>query len=150
MNDHRRFAIVSVLSLVVASLIATGCSNPREDVRVTLCKDIVLTQVGASASLNGTNTETKGYEYAAVRVRFSSQGRDAQAVCYYNHDAVEDTALELSDPLAAYSTSPFEVVVDGQRLSKPGLAEAVKQAILKQGRQFADRAKQGIDNAIQR
>jgi hypothetical protein len=98
----------------------------------------------------GTDTQTKGHEHAAVRVRFSTRGREARAVCYYDHDAVDDTALHLSDPLSAYATSPHEVAIDGQKLSRSSLAEAVKQAMLKQGREFVDRAKKGIENALQR
>lgn len=128
-------------------LLATGCSNPREDVRVTLCKDIVLTRMGASTNLTGADARTKGYEHAAVSVRFSSQGRDAEAVCYYNHNSVDDTAIELSDPLAAYATSPFKVTIDGQRLTRSAMAESVKQAMLKQGREFVDRAKREVEQA---
>jgi hypothetical protein len=146
----RRTGLSLAMSLLISTVFVAGCSNPREDVRVTLCKDIVRTQVGSSTVLQGADTQTKGYEYAAVRVRFSSQGRDAQAVCYYSHDAGDDTALNLSDPLSAYATSPFEVNIDGQKLNKPGLAEAIKQAMLKQGRDFVDAAKQGIQEAIQR
>jgi hypothetical protein len=145
----RRFA-PALLTLAAAGLLVSGCSAPGEDVRVTLCKDIVLTETGSGTAIQGADTETRGYEYAAVRVRFSSQGRDGQAVCYYDYNAVEDTAIELSDPLAAYATSPFEVVIDGRKLTRSGLANAVKEAMLKQGRELLDQAKQGIQDAIQR
>jgi hypothetical protein len=150
MGNLRPFAAIPTLCLISAALVVASCSNPQEDVRVTLCKDIVSTQGGPSVALVGTDTQTKGHEHAAVRVRFSTQGREALAVCYYDYDAVDDTALHLSDPLSAYATSPYEVVIDGKKLSRPGLAEAVKQAMLKQGREFVDRAKKGIDNALQR
>lgn len=150
MGNPRPFAAVVVFCLIWAALMATSCSKPREDVRVTLCKEIVLTKLGSSTTLVGTDTQTKGHEHAAIRVRFSTQGRDALAVCYYDYDAVDDTALHLSDPLSAYATSPSEVAIDGQKLSRPDLAEAVKRAMLKQGREFVDRAKKGIENALQR
>lgn len=150
MRSCRRFAFAPVLSVLAAVLVATGCSNPREDVRVTLCKDIVTVQLGPSVNLQGADTQTKGYEYAAVRVRYAAQSGEGQAVCYFNYNEVEDTALTLSDPLSAYATSPFEVTIGGQKLSRPGLAEAVKQAMLKQGREFVDRAKKGIEDAVQR
>lgn len=138
------------LSLVAFVLATTGCSNPQEDVRVTLCKDIVSGQVGSSALVTRTETKTKGYEYASVRVIFSDQGRDGQAICYYDYKALDDTADMLADPLSAYATSPFEVRMDGKKLSKPALAEAIKQAMLGQGRELLDRAKKGIENAITR
>jgi len=136
--------------LTWAALLIAGCSNPSEDVRVTLCKDIVSTERGSSVRILGAETRTKGHEHAAVSVRFSTEGGEAQAVCYYDYDAVDDTALQLSDPLSAYATSPFEVVIDGKKLSRSGLAEAVKQAMLKQGRELVDRAKKGIEGALQR
>jgi hypothetical protein len=56
----------------------------------------------------------------------------------------------LSDPLSGFATSPSEAVIDGRKLSRSGLAEAVKQAMLKQGGEFVDRAKKGMENALQR
>ena len=150
MGNLGSFPTIPTLCLIAATIVAASCSNPQEDVRVTLCKDIVSTQVTPSVTFIGEDTQTKGHEHAAVRVRFSAQGREARAVCYYDHDAVDDTALHLSDPLSAYATSPFKVVIDGQIFSGPSLAEAVKQAMLKQGREFVDRAKKGIENALRR
>jgi hypothetical protein len=100
--------------------------------------------------VDGTETETKGYEHAVVRVHFSDQGHRAQAECYYDHNAVDDTAEMLSDPLSAYATSPFEVTIGAKKLSGPDLAAAVKQAMLKQGKDLVDRAKKGVENVIQR
>lgn len=150
MTSFRPFAIVPTLGIVTAALVATGCSDPREDVRVTLCKDIVSLQVGPTASVTSTETKTRGYEHASVRVRYSDQDRDAQAVCYYDYKAVDDTADMLADPLSAYATSPVEVSIAGQTLSRPALAEAIKQAMSKQGSELLDPAKKGIENAVQR
>jgi hypothetical protein len=144
MTDLRRFAPSFLPALVASGLLVASCSSPTEDVRITLCKDIVRTQTGSGTAIQGADAQTKGYEYAAVRVRFSSDGRDAQAVCYYNYNAVEDTAMQLADPLSAYATSPYEVVIDGQQLSRSQLAGAVKDAMLKQGREFVDRAKERL------
>jgi hypothetical protein len=141
MTCSHRFPAKSLLTLFAAGLLVSACSSPREDVRITLCKDIVLTQSGSGTAIQNADAQTKGYEHAAVRVWFSSQGRDAQAACYFDYNAVDDTALHLSDPLSAYSTSPFEVVIDGQKLSRAELAGAIKQAMVKQGRELLDRAK---------
>ena len=141
MTPFRRLAPSLLPAVVSAGLLVAGCSNPTEDVRVTLCKDIVRTQTGSGTTIQGADAQAKGHEYAAVRVRFSSQGRDTQAVCYYNYNAVDDTAMQLADPLSAYATSPYEVVIDGQKLSRSQLAGAVKDAMLLQGRELVDRAK---------
>jgi hypothetical protein len=128
----------------VSLLVLAGCANPREDVRVTLCKDMISTQLGAGDSLEwrAVETKTRGREYAMVRVRFSGPRGDGEASCYYDYDAVDDTALTLSDPLSAYSTSPSKMTLNGQTLSRPALARAVKEAMLKQG--------QGLMNGIKR
>jgi hypothetical protein len=119
-----------------ASLAILGCSGPGEDVRVTLCKDMVSTRLGPAQSPTWTDvrTETRGYEHAAVRLRFSTGAGDGEASCFYDYNAVEDTALALADPLSAYATSPSKMTLNGETLSKSQLADAVKKAMLKQGR----------------
>lgn len=146
----RPLTATPTLIATIATLMVPGCSDPREDVRVTLCKDIVSVRIGPSAVVGTTETNTKGYENASVRVHYTDRAREARAVCYYDYKAVDDTADMLADPLSAYATSPFEVDIDGQKLSKFALAEAIKQAMLKQGSELIDRAKQGIEDAVQR
>lgn len=150
MSELRGSTVLFPVVFLSVGLLVSGCSSPTEDVRVTLCKNIVLKETGPSATIKGADTETKGYEHAAVRVRYSSQGRDGEAVCYYEYNAQENTALQLSDPLSAYATSPFEVKIDGKTLTRPGLASAVKGAVTQQGKEWIERAKQGIQDAIAR
>jgi hypothetical protein len=150
MKRFRPFAVIRDLGLMAAALITPGCSDTGEDVRVTLCKDIVSVRFGTSVAINGADTQIKGYEHAAIKVFFSHQGREGKAVCYYDHKAVDETADLIGNPLNAYATSPYEVTIDGQRLSKPDLAEAIKQAMLKQGKAVLERAKKGIEDAVQR
>jgi hypothetical protein len=122
----------------------SGCSGPREDVRVTLCKDMVSTQLATGTppiTWTETKTETRGYQYAAVRLRFSTSGQNGHAICYYDYDANDDTAVTLADPISAYSTSPSKMTLNGRTLSRSDLARAVKDAMLKQGRQFIDGAR---------
>jgi hypothetical protein len=141
-----RFAIALVF--LASLLVVAGCSNPHEDVRVTLCKHMVLTQIdqGASAlTWTGIETETRGHEYAAVRLRFSASDRSGEAACYYNYDAVDETALTVANPIAAYSTSPSRMSLNGRTLSKSALAQAVKKAMLKQGKDLVERARKQLE-----
>ena len=135
------------LFMLAAALTLAGCSGSGEDVRVTLCKDLVAVQLGDSASRNWTQTatETRGYEYAAVKLRWSGPDSDGSATCYYDYNAVEDTAMALSDPLSSYAASPSKMVLNAKTLSKPALAEAVKQAMLKQGRSLVDGIKKTLN-----
>lgn len=135
-------ALATVTAAITVGTALTACSGAGEDVRVTLCKDIVAVQLGPAQSLQWTEaaTETRGYQHAAVRLRWSGAGGDGSAVCFYDYNAVEDTAMALSDPLSSYSASPSKMVLNGQTLSKPALAEAIKQAMLKQGRSLVEAA----------
>jgi hypothetical protein len=135
------------LFVLAAALTLAGCSGAGEDVRVTLCKDLVAVQLGDSAARNWTQTatETRGYEYAAVKLRWSAAEGDGSATCYYDYNAVEDTAMALSAPLSSYAASPSKMVLNAKTLSKPALAEAVKQAMLKQGRSLVDGIKKSLN-----
>jgi hypothetical protein len=115
-------------------LLAAGCSGAGEDVRVRLCKDIVAVHAGARPIFETPETHTRGYQGAEIRLRYRIGERPGRAVCVYAHDAVEDTADQLANPLNAYATSPERVRISGEELSRPALAEVVKQALLKQGR----------------
>ena len=82
-----------------------------------------------------------------VRVSYATRDGDREAACYFKHDSVEDTALELANPLEAYATSPYRMTIDGRTLSRLELAETVKKAMVGQGKELLDRALQGIEDA---
>jgi len=143
----KRHRPLSIIAASLATALTAGCSNPGEDVRVTLCKDMTLVQLGAGANPNWTQatTETPGYEDAVVRLRWSNAGDDGQARCYYPYNAVEDTAQQIADPLTAYATSPSKMTINGRTLSGQALADVVAQAMQHQGKQLLDSAKKLIE-----
>ncbi|WP_295883679.1 hypothetical protein [uncultured Thiohalocapsa sp.] len=128
------------VAILLATLLALGCSGAGEDVRVTLCKDIVAVRTGAEPVFEPADVRTRGYQGAEVRLAYQVGESPGRATCFYAHDAVEDTADQLANPLNAYATSPERVVITGETLSRPALAEAVKQAMLKQGRHLVEQA----------
>lgn len=132
-------ARLTAILLAAAALIS--CANPREDVRLTLCKDMVTVELGAEPSWQGSEVRLRGYEGAAVTVRFATKDGVQSAVCDYEYDAVDDTAITLATPIEAYSTSPSRMTLDGRRLTGADLARAVKRAMQKQGREFMERAR---------
>lgn len=136
-----------LLAAVAAALILSACSGAGEDVRVTLCKDMVRVQNGGSGGLNWTQAaaETRGYDGAVVKLRWSGSDGDGTAVCTYSYNAVEHTAMALGDPLSSYSASPSKMVLNGQTLSKSALAETIKQAMLKQGRSLVNSVKNAVN-----
>lgn len=128
---------------LLGSMLAAGCSGSREDVRISFCKQLVMTQVDQPGSVRWTRVETdpQGYSGLSVVLGFEAggAGQPRQAVCHYRYNAVDDTALLLSDPLSAYATSPETMTIDGDRLAQPALAKAVKDAMLQQGKALIDR-----------
>lgn len=149
MAESTPVSLMTPLGLSIVALVVAGCANPREDRRVTLCKDIALTQLGSgqAAAVKGSETEIRGREHAAVKVQITIGAGDGQVVCYYKHEAPEENAMTVSDPLSAFATSPYKVTLNGQPLSQPGLSQALKQAMLKQGKEFVDQAKDLGDRA---
>jgi hypothetical protein len=148
-----QLTIQRLLAATAAALILVlnACSGAGEDVRVTLCKDMVRVQTGAGGGLHWTEaaTETRGYDGAVVRLRWSGSGSgsdgNGSAVCTYSYNAVEHTAMTLSDPLSAYSASPSKMALNGTTLSKSALAETIKQAMLRQGRSLVDSVKNAVN-----
>jgi hypothetical protein len=147
-NPVQSIAAIAGIAAVTAALLTAGCGSPGEDVRITLCKDIVAVHTGGPVSISRAEAQTKGYQHAAVRVRYNSGGTDGEAVCYYDYNAVEDTAQTLADPLSAYSTSPTRVTFDGKPLNRAQLADTIKRAMMKQGREAIDRAKDAVQQAV--
>lgn len=151
MTENTTDVLRIIAALLSASALTASCSDSREDVRVSFCKSLVATQVASPSSLRWTGVETRarGHSGLTVVLGFESDGesRSRQATCHYRYNAVEDTALTLSDPLSVYSTSPETMTLDGESLTRPALARAVKQAMISQGKAMIDRAQQGIEDA---
>jgi len=141
----------TLASLLMGSVLASSCSGSGEDVRISFCKQLVMTQVDAPSALRWTRVEThpRGYSGLAVELGFEAQGNARQATCLYRYNAVEDTALTLSDPLSAYATSPETMTIDGEPLSRSNLAGAVKNAMMMQGKAMIDRVQKGIEEAAE-
>ncbi|MBK1703990.1 hypothetical protein CKO40_05385 [Halochromatium glycolicum] len=130
--------------LPIAFLVS--CGNPGEDVRITLCKDLVRGQLGSGATptWSKVTTQTPGYQDAVIQLGWTAPSGNGAARCYYPYNAVDDTAQQLADPLTAYATSPSKVIINGQTLSGSALARAVAEAMRHQGQQLLDSAGQLI------
>lgn len=145
-----------IASLLAAVTMTSGCSGSREDVRISFCKQLVLTQVAVPGSVRWTSVTThpRTHDGLAVVLGFEATdpggaSRSRQASCHYRYNQVDDTALTLADPLSAYATSPESMTIDGAMLPRSVLAEAVKNAVVMQGRAAIDRARQGIEDAAE-
>jgi hypothetical protein len=140
-SKHPHARLLSACAILITAGAAPGCSdNPREDVRLTLCKDMVTVELGSVPSWQGSEVRIRGYQGATVTVRLATAAGDQQASCDYRYDAVDDTALTLANPIEAYSTSPSKMILNGRTIVNPELAQLVKRAMQKQGRELIERA----------
>lgn len=151
MTENTTDVLRIIAALLSASALTASCSDSREDVRVSFCKRLVATQLESPSSVRWTSVETQPRGHSGLSVVLGLESGDPsrtrQASCRYRYNAVDDTAFTLSDPLSAYSTSPETMTIDGETLSRSALAEAVKQAMITQGKAIIDRAGQGIADA---
>lgn len=153
---HRPRHTAAILTALFGGILAlSGCSSPREDVRVTLCKDLVLVLTDGQQPVTWTQTHAnaRGVQGLTVDLTFATAGsadpRATSARCHYRYDARDDTALTLADPMSAYSTSPYRMTLGDREIRNPELAQAIAAAMRKQGREFVDRAREGLDRAAQ-
>lgn len=135
---------ISVSRIRVAAMLCVGlavgaCSGPHEDPRITLCKKLT------SAMKPGQDLEWKEGDYtfnrpafASTNLRFDALDSDRKrsagsAACYYEYEALDDTAVTLADPISAYATLPFAMSVDGRALSDAELLQRVNAEQKRQG-----------------
>ncbi len=125
---------------LLAAVLVAGCGPAGEDVRVSYCKRLLLSQLPALGLAQAghrwisADAEPRGYEHLRVALRLeaaNAQGEmtPAHAVCFYDYDAVDDTAMTLADPLTSYSTSPSRMTVNGRALSRSQLTRAKRDVL---------------------
>jgi len=83
-------------------------------------------------------------EDVPVKLRWSAARGEGSAVCFYDHNAVDDTAMALADPLSSYATSSSKMLLNGNQIAQARLAQAIKQAMLKQGRSLVDDVRNAV------
>ncbi len=135
---------------LASPLLAVACSGPGEDVRVSLCKDIIAVYTGGKPTFERTDVKTPGYQDAQVILAYSTDSARGRGICFYQYNAMEDTADLISDPLRAYSASPSRVVINGEALSHIALARAIGESMMDQGRELLDAATGAAPNPINR
>jgi hypothetical protein len=125
---------------LLAAALVSGCGPAGEDVRIGYCKRLLVSQLpslglsDAGYRWIAADAEPRGYEHLRVALRLEAadaQGEmtPAHGVCFYDYDAVDDTAMTLADPLSAYSTSPSRMTVNGKALSRALLTRAKREAL---------------------
>jgi len=122
----------------------SGCSGPGQDVRVSFCKDMVAAHLNALDSIwwTGQDSRIKRPEFARVDLRFQigdSGGDDRLAACFYEYDTPDENAMTHADPLAAYATTPYRMMVDGRDVPEAEINRLITDVGLLQADEFLKR-----------
>ena len=135
-----RYLPISFTATAAAVLLA-ACSGSTEDVRVTFCKNISSALVPGAESVEWTGNENtfRRPEYATATLTFdvvddNGTRKSMRTACYFEYDAIEDTAQHLADPFSAYSTLAFAMSVDGRSLSDAELVRLRNDEQIRLGR----------------
>lgn len=146
----------TLLGTAVAALagVLTGCSGSTEDVRVSLCKNLASALNPGAAAIEWTGGENRFYrpEYAVTGLTFEvtdSGGKKTPmtAECHFEYEALDDTAITLSQPLSAYASLPFAMVYNGRRFGGRELLDLVNAEQRRLGRAAVDTLERGARQA---
>ena len=132
-------SILKVTSVAIAAAVLAGCSGSTEDVRVTLCKNLTTALQGTDAIEWGeTEFAFRRPEYATTTLHYeleSAAGDAKTSACHFAYEALDDTAVNLANPISAYETLPFAMTVNDRVLSDAELLNAVNTEQQRLGRQ---------------
>jgi len=130
--------------LVSGSLFIAGCSGSTEDVRLTLCKDLVPELTGGSGNPEfiAEDVVVKGYEDLQVRLSFNTGDQEGKMVCFYPYNTHEENVIDHVNPAAAFDTYPNKVMLNGETLDHSMVAKKINQVLIKQGKQAIEKVKQ--------
>ena len=145
MSVQRAFLLTFTTGLLVA------CSGSTEDVRITLCKDLVpeIDNQLNSPGWDKEDVKFNGYEDMEVALVFSQSGSKGKISCFYPYNSYDDNAITLSDPASAHDTYPSSVVFNDQKVDSRELANMINRVLLKQGKQAIDKGKQAIEEGTE-
>ncbi len=137
----------AIQALLLPGIIGlVGCSGPQKDVRVSFCKDMVAAHLGALDTIwwVSDSSEIRRPEYARIDLQFKIGDADAgaapqRASCSYGYDVPEENAITHTEPLVAYATVPYRMVVNGEAMAEPALKQLITDVGLLQAGEFLDR-----------
>ena len=118
--------------------------------RVTLCKNLTQSMHLSSESIEWKGNENifKRPEYAVTSLTFDVVGGDGarasgKSACHYANEELEDTALNIANPIEAYATLPFAMTVGGRALGDAELLQLVNEEQKRQGRRVVSTLEKG-------
>ena len=141
-----------VLIVASAVVLSVSCTGKTEDVRINLCREVTERLLDSMMPLTwkSQTTEIRRAGDAAIRLGFSVNKAGYEntlvtSACFFEHDLPEESALDHVNPLAAYSTVPYEMTIEGKQVPKEVLSRALTDEQLAPFREFFDSVKQEIE-----
>ena len=139
--------LVKVVGATAVVVLLVGCSGSTEDVRVTLCKNLTtLLQGSDSIEWGETEFTFRRPEYATTTLHYTvtaaGKAGAQTSACHFAYEALDDTAVNLANPIDAYETLPFAMSDNGRVLSDAELLQTVNAEQKRLGREAVGRLEQ--------
>ena len=143
--------MIKQLAIVLATVMLVACSGSREDVRVTLCKDLVseINSQAGTPSWDKEEVAYKGYEDMEVAISFSQSGSQSNISCFYPYDTADENVMTHANPASAYDTYPSAVKFNGELLDSKDLASKINRVLIKQGKRAIAKGQEAIKTTLQ-
>jgi hypothetical protein len=139
--------------LSLACALTISCSGKTEDVRINLCREMTGRILDSMQPITWHSQETEFRKAgdAAIRLAFSVTRENAEqtrvtSTCFFEHNLPEESALDHVNPLAAYSTVPYTMTIQGKPVPKDVFSQALRDEQLEPFRNFAESVRNEIEN----
>lgn len=144
----------TALALLAGTLVigTLGCAGKTEDVRINLCREMTERMLDEMKPITWKSQETEFRKVgdAAIRLGFhvNKSGYENTLVtttCFFEHDLVEESAVDHVNPLAAYSTIPYMMTVQGKEVPKEIFSGLLRDEQLEPFKEFFDQLQAELD-----
>ena len=139
--------------VAIAGIVTVSCSAKTEDVRINLCREMTSRILDSMQPITWHSQETEFRKAgdAAIRLGLSvtkAGGEEARvtSACFFENNLPEESALDHVNPLAAYSTVPYIMTINGKTVPKDVFSQALRDEQLEPFRNFAESVRTEIEN----
>jgi hypothetical protein len=139
--------------VALAGVLTVSCSGKTEDVRINLCREMTGRILDSMQPITWHTQETEFRKAgdAAIRLGLSvtkAGGGETRvtSACFFENNLPEESALEHVNPLAAYSTVPYMMKINGKTVPRDVFSQALRDEQLEPFRNFAESVRKEIEN----
>lgn len=135
----KRLKQVFIIKVTLVFVLMAGCTGSTEDVRLTLCKDL-LPELKDSTRIEVLSEDivVKGYEDLEVRLSYRDVESEGNITCFYPYNTHEENVMDHVNPAAAFATYPTKIMLDQQPVDHALMAKKINAVLVKQGKQALD------------